>query len=234
MDEKLRILLCEDDENLGMLLREYLQAKGYSAELYPDGEAGYKAFLKNKYDLCVFDVMMPKKDGFTLAKEVRQINSEIPIIFLTAKSMKEDVLEGFKLGADDYMTKPFNPLELTARVKSQLRRYTQYNEGTKEEGDVLDFGGLLLNRTSHECVYNEVPLTLTPIEFDILWLLCENRGKVISSEELFEKVWHEKYYKNSNNTVMVHIRHLREKMSAPTGKSDFIKTVWGVGYKVEE
>jgi len=119
-------------------------------------------------------------------------------------------------------------------VKAQLRRYTQYNEGTKEEGDVLDFGGLLLNRTSHECVYNEVPLTLTPIEFDILWLLCENRGKVISSEELFEKVWHEKYYKNSNNTVMVHIRHLREKMSAPTGKSDFIKTVWGVGYKVEE
>ena len=99
---------------------------------------------------------------------------------------------------------------------------------------IRDFGGLVLNRTSHECVYNEVPLTLTPIEFDILWLLCENRGKVISSEELFEKVWHEKYYKNSNNTVMVHIRHLREKMSAPTGKSDFIKTVWGVGYKVEE
>lgn len=111
-------------------------------------------------------------------------------------------------------------------MKAQLRRCTQYNEGTKEEGDVLDFGGLLLNRTSHECVYNEVPLTLTPIEFDILWLLCENRGKVISSEELFEKVWHEKYYKNSNNTVMVHIRHLREKMSALTGKSDFIKTVW--------
>ena len=121
-----------------------------------------------------------------------------------------------------------------ARVKAQLRRYTQYNEGAKEEGEIIDFGGLVLNRTSHECVYNEMPLTLTPIEFDILWLLCENRGKVISSEELFEKVWHEKYYKNSNNTVMVHIRHLREKMNAPTGKSDFIKTVWGVGYKVEE
>ena len=119
-------------------------------------------------------------------------------------------------------------------MKAQLRRYTQYNEGTKEEGDVLDFGGLLLNRTSHECVYNEVPLTLTPIEFDILWLLCENRGKVISSEELFHKVWKEECYKNSNNTVMVHIRHLREKMNGPTGKSDFIKTVWGVGYKVEE
>ena len=99
---------------------------------------------------------------------------------------------------------------------------------------MIDVGGLFLNRTSHECIYNEVPLTLTPIEFDILWLLCENRGKVISSEELFEKVWNEKYYKNSNNTVMVHIRHLREKLSAPTGNSDFIKTVWGVGYKVEE
>ena len=121
-----------------------------------------------------------------------------------------------------------------ARVKAQLRRYTQYNDGGKETGDIIDIGGLFLNRTSHECVYNEIPLTLTPIEFDVLWLLCENRGKVISSEELFEKVWHEKYYKNSNNTVMVHIRHLREKMSGPTGKSDFIKTVWGVGYKIEE
>ena len=112
MDEKLRILLCEDDENLGMLLREYLQAKGYSAELYPDGEAGYKAFLKNKYDLCVFDVMMPKKDGFTLAQDVRAANAEIPIIFLTAKTLKEDILEGFKIGADDYITKPFSMEEL--------------------------------------------------------------------------------------------------------------------------
>ena len=114
MDEKLRILLCEDDENLGMLLREYLQAKGYSAELCPDGEAGYKAFLKNKYDLCVLDVMMPKKDGFTLAQEIRQANAEIPIIFLTAKTLKEDILEGFKIGADDYITKPFSMEELTS------------------------------------------------------------------------------------------------------------------------
>ena len=116
MDEKLRILLCEDDENLGMLLREYLQAKGYSAELCPDGEAGYKAFLKNKYDLCVLDVMMPKKDGFTLAQEIRQANAEIPIIFLTAKTLKEDILEGFKIGADDYITKPFSMEELTFRI----------------------------------------------------------------------------------------------------------------------
>ena len=153
---------------------------------------------------------------------------------LTAKVEYMDKIAGLTLGADDYIPKPFNPLELVARVKAQLRRYTQYNEGVKEEADVIDFAGLVLDRKSHECTYNEKPLTLTPTEFDILWLLCENRGKVISSEELFEKVWHEQYYKNSNNTVMVHIRHLREKMSGPTGKSDFIKTVWGVGYKVEE
>ena len=122
MDEKLRILLCEDDENLGMLLREYLQAKGYAVELYPDGEAGYKAFLKNKYDLCVFDVMMPKKDGFTLAQEVRAANAEVPIIFLTAKTLKEDILEGFKIGADDYITKPFSMEELTFRIEAIWRR----------------------------------------------------------------------------------------------------------------
>ena len=128
MDEKLRILLCEDDENLGMLLREYLQAKGYSAELCPDGEAGYKAFLKNKYDLCVLDVMMPKKDGFTLAQEIRQANAEIPIIFLTAKTLKEDILEGFKIGADDYITKPFSMEELTFRIRQLRTVQVSYKE----------------------------------------------------------------------------------------------------------
>lgn len=122
MDEKLRILLCEDDENLGMLLREYLQAKDYDADLFSDGEAGYKAFLKGQYDLCVLDVMMPKKDGFTLAQEIRSVNSEIPIIFLTAKSLKEDILEGFKIGADDYITKPFSMEELVFRIEAILRR----------------------------------------------------------------------------------------------------------------
>ena len=140
---------------------------------------------------------------------------------LTAKTEYIDKITGLTLGADDYIAKPFNPLELVARVKAQIRRYTKYNDGGRTENDVIDFGGLFLDRNSHECVFNEKELTLTPIEFDILWLL-------------FENVWHEKYYKNSNNTVMVHIRHLREKMSGPMGKSDFIKTVWGVGYKVEE
>ena len=143
MDEKLQILLCEDDENLGMLLREYLQAKGYSAELCPDGEAGYKAFLKNKYDLCVLDVMMPKKDGFTLAQEIRQANAEIPIIFLTAKTLKEDILEGFKIGADDYITKPFSMEELTFRIEAILRRVR--GKRTKESNMFVR------KSRSHEC-----------------------------------------------------------------------------------
>ena len=227
------ILVCDDDKEIVEAIEIYLSQEGYKVLKAYDGEEALELLDKHKVDLLIIDVMMPRLDGIRATLKIRE-KQNMPIIILSAKSEDADKILGLNVGADDYMTKPFNPLELIARVKSQLRRYTQYNEGTKEEGDVLDFGGLLLNRTSHECVYNEVPLTLTPIEFDILWLLCENRGKVISSEELFEKVWHEKYYKNSNNTVMVHIRHLREKMSAPTGKSDFIKTVWGVGYKVEE
>ena len=227
------IYIVEDDDNIREIESIALSNSGHDVSGFACGKDFKKELAKRKPDLILLDIMLPDIDGFQILKQIRQ-KYTFPVIMLTAKTEYMDKITGLTLGADDYIPKPFNPLELVARVKAQLRRYTQYNEGTKEEGDVLDFGGLLLNRTSHECVYNEVPLTLTPIEFDILWLLCENRGKVISSEELFEKVWHEKYYKNSNNTVMVHIRHLREKMSAPTGKSDFIKTVWGVGYKVEE
>ena len=231
------IFVVEDDPNIRELVTYTLQSTGFDACGFENGSEFLKALSDGeKPELVLLDIMLPGEDGISILRKLRTRpdTRKIPVIMLTAKGTEYDVVMGLDSGADDYIPKPFNPLELVARVKAQLRRYTQYNEGTKEEGDVLDFGGLLLNRTSHECVYNEVPLTLTPIEFDILWLLCENRGKVISSEELFEKVWHEKYYKNSNNTVMVHIRHLREKMSAPTGKSDFIKTVWGVGYKVEE
>ena len=227
------IYYVEDDTSIRELVLYALKTAEFQVMGFENAASFYKRMKEQQPDLILLDIMLPDIDGFQILKQIRQ-KYTFPVIMLTAKTEYMDKITGLTLGADDYIPKPFNPLELVARVKAQLRRYTQYNEGTKEEGDVLDFGGLLLNRTSHECVYNEVPLTLTPIEFDILWLLCENRGKVISSEELFEKVWHEKYYKNSNNTVMVHIRHLREKMSAPTGKSDFIKTVWGVGYKVEE
>ena len=239
---KQRILIVDDEEDICMILSYSLQKAGYEVLIAHSAEealANYEVSIKNcEVDLILLDIMMGEMSGLEMADYLRtnlMDAGKLPaIIFLTALGDESTVLRGFNLGADDYIPKPFNPLELIARVKAQLRRYTQYNEGAKEVGDVIDFGGMFLNKTSHECVYNEMPLTLTPIEFDILWLLCENRGKVISSEELFEKVWNEKYYKNSNNTVMVHIRHLREKLSAPTGKSDFIKTVWGVGYKVEE
>ena len=198
-----------------------------------NGTDALRCIEENAPDMALLDVMLPDIDGFTILQKIRE-KYTFPVIMLTAKTEYMDKINGLTLGADDYIAKPFNPLELIARVKAQLRRFTKYNDGGRPQEDIIDFAGLVLNRSTHECVYNERALTLTPIEFDILWILCENRGQVISSEQLFEQVWKEKYYKNSNNTVMVHIRHLREKMSGPTGKSDFIKTVWGVGYRVEK
>ena len=179
MDEKLRILLCEDDENLGMLLREYLQAKGYIADLFPDGDAGYKAFLKNKYDICVFDVMMPKKDGFTLAQEVRNANAEIPIIFLTAKTLKEDILEGFKLGADDYITKPFSMEELTFRVEAILRRV----RGKKNrETNVYKIGKFTFDIQKQILAINGEQTKLTTKESELLSLLCSHANDVLNRD----------------------------------------------------
>ncbi len=229
----MNILVVDDEKEIADVVELYLQNDQYDVYKFYTGEDALKCIKSTKIDLAILDIMLPDIDGFQILKKIRE-NYTFPVLMLTAKTGDMDKINGLTLGADDYIPKPFNPLELVARVKAQIRRSTQYNDGARADEAVIDFGGLVLNKSSHECVYNEMPLTLTPIEFDILWLLCENRGKVISSEELFENVWHEKYYKNSNNTVMVHIRHLREKMSGPTGKSDFIKTVWGVGYKVEE
>jgi len=232
-ERSMNILVVDDEKEIADVIELYLQSDQYNVLKFYTGEEALRCIKNTRIDLAILDIMLPDVDGFQILKQIRE-KYTFPVIMLTAKTEYIDKITGLTLGADDYIPKPFNPLELVARVKAQIRRSTQYNDSTKEEEDIIDFGGLFLNRNSHECVYNEVPLTLTPIEFEILWLLSENRGKVISSEELFEKVWSEKYYKNSNNTVMVHIRHLREKMSGPTGKSDFIKTVWGVGYKIEE
>lgn len=229
----MNILVVDDEKEIADVVELYLKGDQYSVYKCYNGTEAWECVQKVKFDMAILDVMLPDFDGFELLRRIRE-KYTFPVIMLTAKTEYIDKITGLTMGADDYIPKPFNPLELVARVKAQMRRYTQYNDGSKESGDILDFAGLFLDRDSHQCVYNEQELTLTPIEFDLLWILCENRGKVISSEKLFEAVWGEKFYKNSNNTVMVHIRHLREKMSGPTGKSDFIKTVWGVGYKVEE
>ena len=227
----MNILIVDDEKEIADIIELYLQSDEYRIYKYNTGAEALRCIESVKLDLAILDVMLPDIDGFTILKKIRE-KYTFPVLMLTAKTENIDKITGLTLGADDYVAKPFNPMELVARVKAQLRRYTQYNDN-RSEGEIIDFGGLVLNRESHACTYNERDITLTPLEFDILWLLCENRGKVISSEALFEQVWKEKYYKNSNNTVMVHIRHLREKMSGSSGKCDFIKTVWGVGYKVE-
>jgi len=186
---------------------------------------------REKVDLALLDVMLPDISGFALCEEIRR-EHQFPVIMLTAKTADADKINGLTIGADDYITKPFNPLELLARVRAQLRRYTRYNEGEKSGEELLEVGGLVINKTSHQCWLYEKELSLTPIEFDILWLLCSHRGKVLSAEELFEQVWGEKYL-DRNNTVMVHIRRLREKMGEPSRNPRYIKTVWGVGYKID-
>ena len=177
--------------------------------------------------------MLPDIDGFQICRKIRE-KYYFPVIMLTAKIESGDKIMGLTLGADDYITKPFNSLEVVARVKTQLRRYRKYNQpaNSAEEQNEYDIRGLVINNDSHKCTLFGKELQLTPIEFSILWYLCENRGRVVSSEELFEAVWKEKYF-NSNNTVMAHIGRLREKMHEPARNPKFIKTVWGVGYEIE-
>lgn len=177
MEEKIKILLAEDDTNLGMLLKEYLRAKGFETVLCEDGEVAYEAFLNQPFDICILDVMMPKKDGFTLAKEIRQINSEIPIIFLTAKNMKEDVLEGFKLGADDYMSKPFSMEELLLRIEAVLRRSTGLKP--EDEQEIFKIGKLTFNSKKQTLFDGEEEQKLTTKESELLKLLCQNVNKVL-------------------------------------------------------
>ncbi|MCD7841432.1 MAG: VanR-ABDEGLN family response regulator transcription factor [Lachnospiraceae bacterium] len=229
-----RILVLDNEKEIADVIGLYLRNDGYEVELAYSGREALKKVEEAPPDLALLDVMLPDIDGFRVLQKIRE-KYRFPVIMLTAKTEYTDKINGLTLGADDYIPKPFNPLEMVARVKAQLRRYQKYNGMAAEPPEnIIDFAGLLMNRDTHECSYNERDLNLTPTEFDILWLLCENRGKVISSEQLFEQIWKEKYFKNSNNTVMVHIRHLREKMGDGHRKSDFIKTVWGVGYKIEK
>ena len=228
------ILVVDDETAIADLVEVYLKNEGYTVHKFYNGTDALDCVRRQHLDLAILDVMMPDVDGFTLCQRIREAGHLFPILMLTAKVEDMDKIMGLTLGADDYITKPFNPLELVARVKTQLRRYTRYNTGETPPQEVTeyDFRGLQISRTTHKCVLFGEELALTPLEFSILWYLCERRGNVVSSEELFEAVWGEKYM-DSNNTVMSHIARLREKMHEPSRRPRFIKTVWGVGYTIE-
>ena len=232
------IMIVDDEKEIADLVEWYLTNEGYTVYKFYSGKEALACIASTKLDLAILDIMIPDVDGFAICHKIRE-NYNYPVIMLTAKVEDIDKITGLTIGADDYITKPFNPLEMVARVKAQLRRYTRYNcldttqEKTPADSNEFDFSGLIINKDTHKCTLFEKPLSLTPIEFSILWYLCENKGKVISSEELFEAVWGEKYLDN-NNTVMAHIGRLREKMNEPARNPKFIKTVWGVGYQIEK
>ena len=228
------ILIVDDEKDIADLLEVYLKNEGYTVRKFYDPVQALDRGLAEPVSLAVLDVMMPGMDGFTLCRKIRE-KYLFPVIMLTAKGEDMDKIQGLTLGADDYITKPFNPLEVVARVKTQLRRYKQYNVGANppQAPEDYDHKGLYICPDSHKCTLNGETLALTPFEFDILWYLCKNHGRVISAEELFETVWGEKFLESNNNTVMAHIARLREKMHEPARKPRYIKTVWGVGYTIE-
>lgn len=228
----MNILVVDDEKEIADLVELYLRNEDYTVFKFYSAADALACVASTPLDLAILDVMMPVTDGFTLCKIIRETHT-YPVIMLTAKVEAMDKISGLALGADDYLTKPFQPLELVARVKAQLRRYTKYNNSAPKAADSFDFRGLTICKDTHLCTLFERSLALTPIEFSILWCLCENRGKVVPSETLFEQVWGEKYL-SSNNNVMVHIRRLREKMHEPAKDHKFIKTVWGVGYTIEK
>lgn len=227
------ILVVDDEKEIADLVEVFLKNEGYEVLKFYSAVLAQKEIERNStIDLAILDVMMPGIDGFSLCAKIRE-RYTYPIIMLTARVGDVDKIAGLTIGADDYVTKPFNPLELVARVKAQLRRYKSYSAAKPQEKEVFESRGLLINRKEHTVTLFEEPVVLTPTEFEILWLLCENAGSVVSSENIFETVWKEDYL-DSNNTVMVHIRRIREKLKEPARNPKIIKTVWGVGYKVEK
>ena len=226
MEEKIKMLLCEDDENLGMLLREYLEAKGYTTTLCPDGEAGFREFSKNKFDIAVLDVMMPKKDGFTLAQEIRQSNADLPIIFLTAKTLKEDILEGFKLGADDYITKPFSMEELVFRVEAILRRV----RGKKnKESTLYHIGRFTFDTQKQLLTIDDKQTKLTTKENELLSLLCSHANDILQRDFALKTIWIDDNYFNARS-MDVYITKLRKHLKADENVE--IINIHGKGYKL--
>ena len=234
MEKNASILVVDDDKEIADLVEIYLVNDGYEVIAYKNGDTLFSAFQEKPCDLVILDIMMPGIDGLEVCREIRK-TSNIPILILSAKAEDMDKIVGFGTGADDYLTKPFHPLELLARVKSQMKRYTTIQLGEEQEAagkDEIEIQDLTINKAAHVVKKNGKEIALTPIEFDILYLLASNRDRVFSTDEIFEKVWNEKVYE-VNNTVMVHIRRLREKIEDNSRSPKILKTVWGVGYKIE-
>ncbi|MDR1530602.1 MAG: VanR-ABDEGLN family response regulator transcription factor [Clostridiales bacterium] len=226
-----KILVLDDEREIADLVALYLKNENYTVFKFSTAQEALECIDKTELDLAILDIMLPGESGLAVCQRIRDKHT-YPIIMLTAKDTEVDKITGLTIGADDYITKPFRPLELVARVKAQLRRYKRYGKAQTE--NVIVHSGLVININTHECLLNEKPLPLTPTEFSILRILCENKGNVVSSERLFHEIWGDEYFSKGNNTITVHIRHLREKMNDTIDNPKYIKTVWGVGYKIEK
>lgn len=227
-----KILVVDDEPEIADLIELYLKNENYMVFKYYRAKDALACINNTELDLAILDIMLPDINGFTLCQRIRE-KFTYPIIMLTAKDKETDKITGLTLGADDYITKPFRPLELIARVKAHLRRYKKYNRPIDNDTNIIIHSGLVMDINQHKCLLNEKPLILTPIEFSILRILLERKGNVVSAEELFHGIWKDEYYSKSNNTITVHIRHLREKMNDTVDNPKYIKTIWGVGYKID-
>jgi two-component system response regulator VanR len=232
MSEK--ILIVDDEKEIADLIELYLKNENYTVFKFYAADEALACIDKTTLDLAILDIMLPGSSGLSICQKIRESHT-YPVIMLTAKDAETDKITGLTLGADDYITKPFRPLELVARVKAQLRRYKKYSGASSAVNEsVITHSGLVINLNTHEATLNEQPLTLTPTEFSILRILCERKGNVVSAEQLFHEIWGDEYFTKNNNTITVHIRHLREKMNDTVDNPKHIKTVWGVGYKIEK
>lgn len=228
-----KILVVDDERDIADLLEVYLKNENYLIYKYYSAKEALDCIENKEIDLAILDIMLPDINGFSLCQKIRE-KYTYPIIMLTAKDEETDKITGLTLGADDYVTKPFRPLELIARVKAQLRRYKKYTLPSvqDEPAAILTYKKLLLNTQTYECVLDGEIISLTPTEFSILRILLENQGVVVSLEDLFHSVWKDEYYSKNSSTITVHIRHLREKLKDIAEKHKYIKTIWGVGYKI--
>ncbi len=233
-----KILIVDDESEIADLIEMYLQNENYTVYKSYTAQGALEYIDAEEFDLAILDVMLPGMDGFQLCKKIRE-KYTYPIIMLTARDGEIDTITGLTMGADDYVTKPFKPLALVARVKAQLRRYKKYSSSAElpdskvAETIITTSNGVVINISAHTCMVNDTLLSLTPTEFKILQALCEKKGLAVTSEELFKYVWSDEYYDKNSNTITVHIRHLREKMGDAIDEPRYIKTIWGVGYKIE-